>query len=82
MSNIDVDKIIKEYEALNKLIYFEDGFIVFSIVQDYEININRCDTKEKILEWVLHLTQKPWMNKELLNRFIHVAYSANGFTRK
>ncbi len=39
----------------------------------YRVEFNRCDTAEKILSWVLHLSEKVWFTRLLQQRFIVAA---------
>lgn len=41
--------------------------------RDYSIHTSRCDTKEKILEWVLHLSHKSWVTRWMIIDFIEIA---------
>jgi hypothetical protein len=40
---------------------------------DYFIEWDRCDSKDKILEWVFHLTEKSWCTVEILGQLIEEA---------
>lgn len=39
----------------------------------YDVYIDRCDNPVKIVWWIHHLAQKPWMSKEKINEFIEIA---------
>ncbi len=54
----------------------EDGYIVLD--GHYDIKLNRCDTKAKILDWVCHLSEKTWVTKKTITDFIDAACSAHG----
>jgi len=43
----------------------------------YHISKDRCVNYESILNWVLHLSEKPWMDARKLNRFIKIACGIN-----
>ena len=36
----------------------------------YEIALNRINNPVKILQWVIHLTEKTWMTTELMRQFV------------
>lgn len=36
----------------------------------YPIDRDRCDTPEKVLGWVLHLSEKKWVTPRMLREFI------------
>jgi len=44
----------------------------------YEIALDRIDNPVKILQWVIHLTEKTWMTTELLNQFVQAACNKAG----
>ena len=62
----------KERERLSKLVYIEDDSIIFIVdgTKYYYIELSRCNTKGKILEWTHHLLGKRWITLETLERFI------------
>jgi hypothetical protein len=65
-------------EHLEKVIYIEDGCIVFEVDDSwpYEIELRRCRDARAILAWVEHLAGKGWMTTEYLERFVEVASHA------
>jgi hypothetical protein len=44
----------------------------------YEIALDRIDTAPKILQWVIHLTEKSWMTTELMRQFVYAACTKAG----
>ena len=46
----------------------------------YNIELNRCDTPEKLLGWIMHLAGKTWITKSILRGFINAACNKNGIT--
>lgn len=44
----------------------------------YEIALDRIDNPVKILQWVIHLTEKTWMTTELMRRFVLAACTKAG----
>lgn len=73
----DIESIRKRAEEtreyLNKAVQVIDGYIVINVAYEYDIPIKECGTAERILGWVLQLSEKTWMTMEVLNRFVHVA---------
>ena len=77
-------------EALNDLkndmdsneVYFDEGFIVLETisptVQKFEIDINQCNTPDRILSMVLHLSEKSWITPVKINKFIVIAAGRAG----
>ena len=60
-------------EELAELCRIEDGYIVLKPGGPYHIELERCSTPLSIIEWTVHLCDKPWMTLDLLQRFIAVA---------
>jgi hypothetical protein len=52
--------------------------VVFHIADDYRILLSRCDTAEKLLGWIVHLTEKKWMTVPLLRHFIRLVSEHHG----
>lgn len=69
---------LAEEERLRKQVYVEDDHIVINVVTEYNVAKTRCDTPEKLLHWVWHLTEKTWMTNEIMRRFIEIACRENG----
>lgn len=47
--------------------------IVFPVAANYTVEWKRCKTKDQILDWVLHFSEKTWMTPEMIGEFIHAA---------
>lgn len=92
MSSGNLDEIQKAAMAyrvkMEKAVFIDEGHIIIKVeldggqLHEYDIEVTRCDTPEKILAWCEHLTEKTWMNLPLMRRFIYVAHDANGLTMK
>jgi len=67
----------KEHE-LNKLCWIEDGWIRFSIVYEYDIELSRISTYQKLVWWTRHLAGKPWMTLPVLRHFIRLVCEHHG----
>jgi len=63
-------------EELARLVYETKKAIVLNVRCLYAIDKPQLDTAEKILRWTIHLSEKNWMTKELLNYFILTACHA------
>jgi hypothetical protein len=44
----------------------------------YEIALDRIDNPGKILQWVVHLTEKTWMTADLMRQFVLAACAKAG----
>lgn len=47
----------------------------------YPVPRDRCRTYHEILGWVLHVSQKKWMDRESIRQFIEAATEAAGLER-
>jgi hypothetical protein len=72
------ERVKAEEERLRKLVYVEDDHIVINVVNEYNVAKAHCDTPEKLLHWIWHLTGKTWMTNNVLRRFIELACHENG----
>lgn len=72
-----IDEHDQREKELQKIIYVEGDTITINAAYEYHIPVGRCCTHEKILSWVLHLSEKEWMDLELMERFVNVALSVN-----
>ncbi len=60
----------------------KEGHIVLNAtpeneLADYNIALSRCDTPEKLLGWIRHLSKKTWLTMDMLDRFISEACHEN-----
>ena len=72
-----IDQLETHLKKMTEQCYIKDGFIVFNVDYEYNINLSRCDTPAKILGWVQHLCEKTWITRELIERFISLATRHN-----
>ena len=61
----------EDREWANK-VYIENSCLVLSIKYRYEIELSRIDTKEKVLAWLHHLTEKNWASVKMFRRMLTV----------
>lgn len=77
LKQMDAGEVKAKYEELSKILTVDGSHFVFRLSDDeidqYEIRIQSCDTAEKLISWVFHLTEKQWMTVDLLRYFIQVA---------
>jgi len=64
-------------------VYVEDDAIIMRMPSGdfYDVELNRCDTPEKILNWIPQLLSKTWMTNLILERFITLASANAGIMR-
>lgn len=78
---MDLIKEVAEHdEKMAKQVYVKDDHIILNVSYEYNILKADCDTPEKLLSWVYHLTEKTWMTTEAMRRFIEVACIENSIT--
>ena len=67
-------------EVLNEPHYVsvDDTHIVINVEYPYEISISDCDSRDKILGWMVHLCEKTWITPSVLREFAYKAASAAG----
>ena len=68
-----IDEWLEEEEKLNKIVQIIDKNIVINASYEYDIPLAECATHERILHWVWHLADKPWMTQSITKKFIQVA---------
>ncbi|WP_143084530.1 hypothetical protein [Massilia yuzhufengensis] len=69
----DPDAHRSEIEARARLISVDAGWLTIHGPSDYEISLDRINSAEKILQWVMHLTEKSWFTNDMLRAFIVAA---------
>ncbi|MEO1854651.1 hypothetical protein [Chromohalobacter sp.] len=79
---MDFEDFRKREEELQRQVYVADGHIVINVSYEYNVALNSCDSAEKLLHWVWHLTEKTWMTNMAMRRFIELACRENGIEMK
>ena len=71
---------IRHVAELDRSCRIDGGYIIFQTGDDgdYEIELSRCDTYQKIVWWTCQLSSKNWMTLPVLERFIRLACSHHG----
>lgn len=69
----------KRVDDMRNFIQFDGEFI--TLKGYYHIEKSRCDTPDKILGRVLHLSEKVWMTPLRLRWFIETACAVNNLPR-
>ena len=64
-------------EKMASQVFIADGHIVINVEYEYNIDLQRCNTPEKLLHWIWHLTEKTWMTNDVMRRFIQIACKEN-----
>jgi len=71
------DDFFENEEVLNQQVSIKNGFIVINVSYEYKIDLSRCDTAERLLHWIWHLTEKTWMTNDVMRRFIEITCREN-----
>ena len=65
-------------EELRRVVFVKGNYIIVNASYPYQVPVDECRTAEGLLNWVYHLTEKSWMNTEILRRFMEVASGQTG----
>ncbi|QJB69790.1 hypothetical protein [Parasphingorhabdus halotolerans] len=68
-------------ELLDEKYYVEvdETTITINVKYPYEIPISQCNSTDKLLAWIIHLTEKTWIAPKVLREFAYKAASAGDF---
>ena len=69
-----ISKMDATFEHDDKL-----GCITINIRYPYHIPLSRLSSKSDLLDWVLHLCEKNWMNMEYIAEFIEYVSKIKGW---
>jgi hypothetical protein len=74
----DLTEKVMELLETYKHIRFEEGFFVIDYGgYDYDIEQSQVDTVGKLLTWVLHLSEKSWMDSCRVRYFANLVAKHN-----
>jgi len=68
----------KQQSLLAQQVKVEGDHIIVNVHYEYNINVQDCNSYEKILQWAWQLSTKNWATKEIIMAFIRVACSYHG----
>ena len=60
-------------------ITISNGYISLNWEYPYEIALSRIPDQQALLRWVLHLSEKTWMDGHRINVFIQAVAHQNGW---
>jgi hypothetical protein len=77
----DAKRLQQWITKLNEQIFVDgDVIVLYADVGNegsrYEVPRNECGNAGEILRWTFHLSEKTWMDRELLRHFMNVAANA------
>ncbi|MET3817291.1 hypothetical protein [Pantoea sp. UYEF8] len=82
LRKLDVQKFIEQRGYISSLVTVKGKHIIIKDPEpqgwDYDVAISDCNTPEKILSWVMHLSEKTWVTKDIIRQFIRVSAQASG----
>ncbi|ORM96265.1 hypothetical protein [Pantoea septica] len=82
LRNLDVQKFMEQRGYIASLVTVNGKHIIIKDPEpngwDYDVAISDCNTHEKILSWVMHLSEKNWVTKDIIRQFIRVSAHASG----
>jgi hypothetical protein len=78
----DLDKIYQGIKNLNDQIFIDGDVIVLyadtaNEGSRYEIPRSKCAKADDILRWTYHLSEKTWMDRDMLSHFMFIAATAS-----
>lgn len=79
---MDLDEYRESKKNFVPKVYMHDKNIIINVTHEYNIDLNRCDTAEKLLHWIWHLTEKSWMTNDVMREFIEVACQESNIKMK
>lgn len=60
------EKRRERLKSISDKITFSDGVLTIDIEYPYDIEEERINTPDKLLHWLLHLSHKTWVTKDVL----------------
>ena len=55
---------------IEKHCYVKDGCIFFPAGSGCEIPLDKCKTPAKVLGWIEHLCNNPWVTRDIIRSFV------------
>ncbi|TYL43921.1 hypothetical protein [Dickeya sp. ws52] len=85
LKKLDVDEYIRSEQELSEIVSVDNTHIIIQIPGDhldgeYEIALASCKTPEQVVSWIYQLSEKQWITREILRRFIKVASNNAGIS--
>ena len=82
---LDVEKNLAHEEELNKIVKFEGDHLIITIPDNdfdetYDIPLSNLKTAEHVVSWTFQLTEKNWITRDILRKFIKEASKYAGIT--
>lgn len=71
------EQVLAHHNHMKQQVFIDDTLVVFTVAGEYCIELNRCDTPEKLLGWVHRLCEKAWVTPQILARFIELVTAAH-----
>lgn len=80
---LDVEGYLQREKELAEIVQVDDTHIVIQIPGEhldgeYEIALVSCKTAEQVVGWIYQLSEKQWVTRDILRRFIKVACAKAG----
>ena len=76
----ELNKMAKQHERkLARQCFIRGKYLTLHVVYPYHIELSRIDTKDKLIEWIHHLSEKNWITPQLIRRIIDLVSKHFGF---
>lgn len=78
LKKLDVNEYLEHEKELSRIVTVDATHIVINIPGDhidgeYEIPLSSCKTAEQVVGWIFQLSEKQWVTRDILRRFIKEA---------
>ena len=75
----DAEEFMRRHKERERMCEIRGDFIILDPDDiAYEIELDDCDTHQKIIRWVLHLSRKSWFSRDMLQIFVGMACNYHG----
>ena len=83
MSLSDLAELVAEKDKKRAKVEVVDGYVILDSKScPYEIELARIKNPQSLLAWVLHLSEKNWVDFVVLKRFVFCVYEAKGWDQE
>jgi len=85
LGKVDVAAYLEKERALSEAIKIEGDSLLIAlpdgVIDDcYEISLDSLKSPEQIISWIFHLSEKSWVDRDILRKFIKVITNHRGIT--
>lgn len=83
LKKMNVEEHLNRQKELAEKVIVDGDHILIALPEGkidkwYEVPMSGLKTHEQIISWIFHLTEKSWIEKDVLRRFIKVVSELKG----